>query len=197
MVFRNILLILGFCLAAANVAGQVSVHVGPGTGASFPRFEDYPATKVFHGKPVKPIFLRNRDRLRDQDKFFRTKIADGAAKGPNFAGHYTVVEWGCGKNCVEFLIADAISGRIYFHTGSVFSPLMVPDQGAASGRQYAGLEYQPDSSLLIADGCAEAPNPKCETRYYRWEKNRLVMLASVSVPPAPQPYISRALWPQE
>src|SRR5262249_54541160 len=126
--------------------------------SSVPRFEDYPVARVFEGRPARPIFLRNRDKLKEKDKSFRVKVAQGLANGPNFAGHYSVVEWGCGRDCVEFVIADTMTGRLFYHSGSIFSPLMIPEQGAASGRPYAGLEYRLDSGLLIADGCSESAN---------------------------------------
>jgi hypothetical protein len=71
-----------------------------------PRFEDYPVTAIFKGTPAPP-------KLRPGDRLFRTRIREGAAKGPNFAGHYTIAEWGCGMGCVSIAIVDASDGRIY------------------------------------------------------------------------------------
>ena len=49
----------------------------------------------------------------------RTMLRIGAASGPNFAGHYTPVTWGCGVACQEFAIVDAKSGRVrYQWTGT-------------------------------------------------------------------------------
>ena len=58
------------------------------------RFEDYPVTAIFKGTPALP-------KLRLGDRLFRTRIRKGAAKGPNFAGHYTIADWGCGTRCVS------------------------------------------------------------------------------------------------
>ena len=48
---------------------------------------------------------------------FRTMIREAAAKGPNFAGHFTVAEWGCGAGCVSVAIIDAATGSIYRDRG--------------------------------------------------------------------------------
>ena len=41
-------------------------------------------------------------------------IRRGAEQGPNFAGGFTIVRWGCGSACVDWAIVDARSGRIVF-----------------------------------------------------------------------------------
>jgi hypothetical protein len=70
-----------------------------------PRFEDYPAKETFKGKPASPILETPEERK------FEGVIGDGASKGwgvfdgasgresrrpgPNFAGHYIIVNFGC------------------------------------------------------------------------------------------------------
>src|SRR5579872_5010248 len=69
-----------------------------------PRFKDFPAPVA---APVKPA----RPRLTSADgRAFRTVLRDGAARGPNFAGHYAVVVWGCGSSCADMAIVDTRSG---------------------------------------------------------------------------------------
>jgi hypothetical protein len=152
------------------------------TKTSFPRFEDFPVTPRFRGKPAEPALTKRQA--------FRTRIQEAARKGPNFAGHYTVAEWGCGSGCVSIAIVDAVSGRLYYRVP--FAGLAIPYQGTAAGREYKGLEYRLNSSLLIADGCPEDPESDdssaagrdCGTKYYTWERNRFVLRASVAAPPA-------------
>ncbi len=69
-----------------------------------PRFEDYRVSEVFNGQPSPPILATPEQRM------FRTRITDGVSKGwgvlrdgregstpgPNFAGHYIAIQWGCG-----------------------------------------------------------------------------------------------------
>jgi hypothetical protein len=147
---------------------------------SNPRFEDFPVASSFHGKPASPVFPKGRP--------FPPEIQEAARKGPNFAGHYTIAEWGCGSGCVSFAIMDAISGRVNYPTP--FVGLTIPYRGAANGRQYDGLQYRLDSSLFIADGCLEDPvtddsskvDIDCGTKYYKWERNRFVLILSVPAP---------------
>ena len=169
--------------AALWLAPAVSVHCqGQGTQTPIPRFEDYPVITVFHGKPAEPVFVRGRGA-------FRTRIREGARKGPNFAGRYTIVKWGCGSGCISFAVVSAISGQPYYPVP--FAALGIPFQGTVSGRSYKGLEYRLNSSLLIADGCPEDADStdanfekNCGTRYYNWERNRFVLIRSVAVPVA-------------
>lgn len=146
-----------------------------------PRFEDYSISSVFSGKPAEPIFARGQEG-------FRTRIRKSARKGPNFAGHFTIAEWGCGSGCVSFAVVDAVSGRLY--PAVPFVGLAVPYQGAATGREYEGLEYRLNSSLLIADGCPEDSKSddsskfekNCGIRYYKWERDRFVLIGTISAP---------------
>ena len=72
-----------------------------------PAFDQFPITETFNGKPAAPVLKEAEDRA------FRTRIREGAAGGPNFAGHYTIVEWGCGAGCVSIATVDAKTGTVY------------------------------------------------------------------------------------
>jgi hypothetical protein len=74
-----------------------------------PVFQEYRVAQVYRGKPATPVF-RTREELE-----FRTRIREGAAKGPNFAGHHAVVEWGGGTGTGHFVIVDVKTGQIFFH----------------------------------------------------------------------------------
>ena len=41
-----------------------------------------------------------------EQRRFRTAIRQAAAKGPNFAGHFTIAAWGCGTGCIQFVVVD-------------------------------------------------------------------------------------------
>lgn len=45
---------------------------------------------------------------------YRTVLLKGAAEGANFAGHYSIVGWGCGTSCVQFAVVDLESGQVIF-----------------------------------------------------------------------------------
>lgn len=138
---------------------------------SMPRFEQYPARDPFTGTPA-PVDLSSAEGARQ----FRTALREGAAKGPNFAGHYTMVEWGCGTACQSFAVVDARTGRVTFGP----RPLSV------------GTAYRFDSELLIADppeswlaaygaDATDAVGSNARSIYYRWDGRRLIPLDSLPI----------------
>jgi hypothetical protein len=122
---------------------------------SYP-FTLYPAQPLYKGRPAPPKLTTPSQRE------FRTVLRKGAQKGPNFDGHYTVVEWGCGSNCVVFAIVDAVNGKVY-------------DSGMPSvNDQYpCGLLYRPESRLFVIEK-SSAPNGDCKPWLYAWDGTRLV-----------------------
>jgi hypothetical protein len=56
-----------------------------------PRFEDYPVSSVFKGKPAPPRFLLPEELL------YRSSILAQIQQGANFAGHYRIVGTACGS----------------------------------------------------------------------------------------------------
>lgn len=135
------------------------------SGANPPRFEDYPATEIFKGSPAAPKLRRPGDRL------FRTKIREGAAKGPNFAGHFTIADWGCGAGCVSIAIVDAKDGTIYRAPFTALTWGMAFIKGEP-------LAYKLDSRLLIARGCPEEEN--CGSYFYEWTGTRFKLIRKVA-----------------
>jgi hypothetical protein len=73
-----------------------------------PRFEDYPVREVYKGR-VAPVRLDSR-----KARMFRSRLREDSGTGPNFAGHYTVVIWGCGTGCAQMGVVDAKTGRVSF-----------------------------------------------------------------------------------
>jgi hypothetical protein len=78
-----------------------------GPGILLPVFEDFPAVEIFKGKPARVDLGSHPDAHR-----FRTRLTQGAAKGPNFAGHFTVVMWHCGTSCQTMALVDAKTGPV-------------------------------------------------------------------------------------
>jgi hypothetical protein len=121
--------------------------------------------------------LRTPSQLR-----FRTVLRNGAAHEPDFAGHYVLVEWGCGTGCLQFALVDRQSGNIYNgpfgDLREVFFCL-----GANVEDDKTGIFYHPDSALLILRGC---PNSKgCATYYYFWTGSTFKLLRQT---PAETPF---------
>ncbi|NHN24694.1 hypothetical protein FIA58_003310 [Flavobacterium jejuense] len=70
-------------------------------------FEDYKVA-IYKGKLSEPDFSTNL-----QAKRFKTNIKKECANGINFAGHYTLITWGCGSPCQSGVLVDRKTGKIY------------------------------------------------------------------------------------
>jgi hypothetical protein len=133
--------------------------------SGMPRFEAYPVADTFAGTPA-PVDLNSAEGARE----IAAVLREEAAKGPNFAGHYTVVSWNDEWRRM-FAIVDARTGRVTF------------------GPHYVsfGLGHRLNSSLLITDPVDQwrkeyGPDSKdlagayAESHYYQWNGERLVHL---------------------
>jgi hypothetical protein len=126
-----------------------------------PRFEDYPVKERFSGKAA-PVDLASHPDAPQ----FRTRLREQARTGPNFAGHFTVVDWGCGSPCQQQAIVDARNGRVF-----------MPEDLSTS----YGVWYRLDSKLLITDPVdheiakdfGDGWPDWLVTRYFVWEGGRL------------------------
>jgi len=67
---------------------------------------DYPTREIYSGSVHAPDFS-----TKPEARTFRTLITEGAKNGPNFAGNYTIVTWGCGSGCQSSAILDARTGK--------------------------------------------------------------------------------------
>ena len=129
-----------------------------------PRFADYPVVTIYSG-PAHAVDLASDPRARR----FRTRLREGATSPPNFAGHYKLIQWGCGTSCQETAIVDLVSGRVFFAAGSL-----------------VGVDHRADSALLVVnpasaiprteDGSAQPPGYHIRSYYYRWEEKEKTLL---------------------
>lgn len=82
-------------------------------------------------------------------------IRQGAKAKVQFAGHYTIPQWGCGTNCVQFVIVDSVSGRVYdapfWLEGLALTWL--EKQSPTPTELDERLDFRPDSHLLKMNGC--------------------------------------------
>jgi hypothetical protein len=169
----NKAILLWICL---SLAGAVAQNTKSGSVWKH-QFSDYEVAKVYKGKPAPVILTRSNRR-------WRTRLREGAEDGPNFAGHYTIAIWGCGSSCSSVAIIDAATGQVQFPG---LNPVGIPFQKSRSGREYEGLVYRLDSSLLIVDGCPREEDsnpPPCGTYYYLMKDATLKQFDSAVDPPA-------------
>ena len=95
-----------------------------------PKFEDYHAAETFTGTPAAVVTAGSK-----LAQTYRTRLREGAGKGPNFAGQFTLVSWGCGAGCQDWAVVDARSGKVF----------------DAMLRTSVGAEFQRDSRLVLVD----------------------------------------------
>jgi hypothetical protein len=134
--------------------------------ASLP-FAQFPAHDSFRGPAATVDLASDPDARR-----FRTVLRDGARAGPDFAGAFTVVTWGCGTECRQLAIVSARTGAVVF----------------AGFALEADIHYRRASRLLVVDPrqCnyteQELPGPAWR-RFYEWNGRKLQLVDSVLVSP--------------
>jgi hypothetical protein len=155
---------LPFVLALGFVASGLAA-------TKTPQYKAFPA-QVFTGKPAaaKPVSKEARQ--------FRTVIREGAQSGPNFAGHYTIVSWGCGTACIQVAIVDAQTGAVFMPGFYIAFSLNLEQEKL---RDEEPLHFKPDSKLLVVVG---SRNEKGEGVYfYKWDAAKLTLIHSAMQKP--------------
>lgn len=127
-----------------------------------PRFEDYPVRKVFKGQPAAPRI--NFPKARE----YRTMIKEYGKDPPNFAGHYRIVDIGCGADCTFIFVIDVITGRAYYPGVNLnfdCYSLLKKEEGRALDQYHR--QYRLDSRLLLSIGESKAMGRG--SFFYEWE----------------------------
>ncbi len=122
----------------------LTVGVSGEPGKRRPDFKEFPARKVYRGRPAPP-------KLNKDQRMFRTVIRRGARMKVEFAGHYTVPQWGCGSACSDFAIVDSTNGTVY--DGFVVTDFPLEWFEQHTNEDFDRLEFHPDSRLLKINGC--------------------------------------------
>jgi hypothetical protein len=162
--------------ASDSFSGCYPISIDDASALAPPAFDAYPA------KPEKMqpsmVDLASHPRARR----FRTMLREQEKAGPNFAGHYTIVAWGCGTTCIQFAIIDARTGKVYFppHIDAVTynHVAFAPNEPEPP---FGGLRYRVDSRLLVVIGAENDVDAAEGITYYEWtgaELKRLRWLES-------------------
>ena len=132
---------LGALLLVCSIVG-FGQQLGPR-----PTFAEFPVTKVFRGTHTRPKLTTKDQRT------YRTMIRTGGGEPEtlNFAGHYTVQQWGCGTDCSQFAVVDSINGRVYGPFAVSGMPGRWLEDHASAGLDR--IEFKPRSGLLKVNGC--------------------------------------------
>ncbi len=159
-----------------------------------PKFEDYPVNEVFDRTPHPPVLVTHDQRL------FRTRIREGVEKGwgvwingewgreqnkpgPNFAGHYIVIVWGCGAGCIRMAMSDAETGAVYnppVSDGGLTLPILML-QNYVGGA--ARTEYRRNSRLMIVSATPRAGSRDAVpyTFYFLWRDDHWKLLRRIAM----------------
>jgi len=117
---------------------------------------------VWQGRRATPVF----SGPKDPDYMFRTAIRAGFATAPLAAGHYAIIQIGCGMECVGYVFGDVRDGHIiHFPIGGEYYPSLA-------------LTTAPDSRLVIAKwGVPFAET--CKSRKYVLIGNEFAALGQI------------------
>ncbi|MFO1150132.1 MAG: hypothetical protein U1E62_17280 [Alsobacter sp.] len=94
-------------LAALAILASASAHAQDRIPVPGHVFERYKAGPVYSDTPARPTL--GKDRTFHE---FRTAIRDGTTKGVNFAGHYRLIQVGCGSGCLFVFMVDVRTGMM-------------------------------------------------------------------------------------
>jgi hypothetical protein len=93
-------------------------------------------------------------------------------EGANFAGHYAIVRWGCGTECVAYIIGDIATGRVF-------------DFPLVGENRELSLDTRRTSRLIVArwisstdtDSEGNPPLMNCFRRNFIWTGSSVVPLS--------------------
>lgn len=144
-----------------------------------PKPEDFPVknSDIYAGRP-KPVILKEKRAL-----LYRTVIRESAQRGPNFAGHYTVITWGAGMGNFSLAVVDAKTGELIFPPFESVSRAGYDLQFDEDDARIPA--FRKESTLLAFFGCPGKEYEGCEDwekdgfYLYNFERNRFRLLKFV------------------
>jgi hypothetical protein len=141
--------------------GECLITLSRARGA--PRFGAFPAEVERSGKAA-VLRLDHREA-----RHYRTALREGIKADPNFAGHFSIVAWGCGSSCTDFAVVDRTSGRVVFPQAyrSIFGGHVGDDAPAALGGLNS-LRFRRDSRLLVVPGAPLEDERREGAAYLEW-----------------------------
>lgn len=172
-----------FAVIALIAALTPVAQTAAASSDSAPGFRDYQVSGIFQGQPAPPVLAT------DEQRRYRTRIRNGVLKGegvwngswknpikpsgPNFAGHYLVIRWGCGSNCLMMAIVDARTGKVYNPPLSGAGTELYVPMDMLGDRE---IEFELRSSLMILRNACKAARSECGVYYFNWRDNRFILV---------------------
>jgi hypothetical protein len=101
-------------------------------------------------------------------------------KGPNFAGKYTIAQWGCGTSCIGIAVINEETGTVYdgpFRFLQYDGSMKYSDGTYSLSDDFEPIGYRQDSRLLIVRGCPDSESyTGCAVFYYEWQERRFRLI---------------------
>lgn len=121
-----------FCMVVTALAQTTPQRV--------PQFAKFPAP-VYRG-PIGRVNLSSPNVYQ-----YRTRLRDGAHQPVNFAGHYQLVQWGCGTACSTGAVIDALNGQV-----TLLPTVVMQGMEAAMDARFKAVEFRANSRLIVFSG---------------------------------------------
>jgi hypothetical protein len=124
-----------------------------------PRFEDFAVPRERITSPR--LDLKSHPIGRRFRTILRRAVRE---EPPNLAGHYLVVEWGCGTACSQFAIVNLKSGSIWHNDKMILT---------------RGLKTLPTSRLVMLNPGAGSFAEVVPNSFHLWQDDKLTALCSL------------------
>src|SRR5882762_1750260 len=139
-----------------------------------------PKAPSFGNYPAKPQDVVSNPKLdltsNPIAKTYRTVLRQEIAKGPNYAGHYRVVFWGCGTSCAMFAVVNLKTGRVITarEFATVLGTHLTADDFLPGTKSNGwGFRFKIDSSLLVILGAPDEDESKAGAYYFVLQGEKL------------------------
>jgi hypothetical protein len=143
-----------------------------------PRFDAYP---VIREKVANPRLDLTSNQVARK---YRTVLRLGITEGPNFAGHYRLIHWGCGTSCAMFAVVNLKTGRVITPEGfwgvggvNLYADEFLPNTESDGW----GFRHKGDSKLLIVAGTLLSDSDSKEGAFYFVLNDELQLMHSTLV----------------
>jgi hypothetical protein len=142
------------------------------------RFEKLLAGDVFakYPAPVEAFRPVPPDVRHGEALLYRTVLREEAGHAPDFAGHYDLVQIGCGAGTSCPAIEDAKTGEVFFAPQLKNASALLVDTG---DNDVETLTYRKDSRLLIVVGTRNEDLKTEGMSYFEWRHDKLTLLRFV------------------
>jgi hypothetical protein len=145
-----------------------------------PKFSDYLVRQVWQGKSAKMRVTTASDPL------LSARFQSASKEPPNFAGHYRVVLWGCGSECIN-------GGMVDLKIGRVLSPPLVETLEAQknfnicqSAYAPSRIEFHKNSRLMIVhcglNFVMHLNKNVPDAQYFVWDGKQFRLLRRLHLP---------------